>query len=89
MEKPDVTVTITHEEWVQLTNLLQLMTVCGVKLHMQGMPGPKIEALRSVFEKLADAGFNRQQPNTSGAEPEQCGQCGAIIEGVHACQNDV
>lgn len=55
MPKPtDVTVTFSSEQTHELINLLQLMTVMGVTLYVDG-PQPNIPLLKEAFRAMAIA----------------------------------
>lgn len=67
----DKIVSLTRKEWSEVSNLLQIMTVFGVQLHMQGDCHPNREILKGVFDKLAMAGLRRACGNPPEFVPAQ------------------
>ena len=62
--KTSVTVEFTHEEFTEVVDLLQLMTVLGVRLWVQG-PQPNLKNLSSAFNNMTDTYLKKVMNSTT------------------------
>lgn len=52
----EVVVTFTREQFNEVCNVLQLLTVFGIRLYVQG-PQPNLHVLTTAFDQMINAGM--------------------------------